>query len=95
MRVDIERYVTAKDKDEALEKVDTDDMMHELKRYGVDETYHVYEAFTDDYVEEIELNQTQKKLIKEALERHFYTLREEQDAEGLKTLIEVGKLLRD
>lgn len=43
MRVDIERYVEADNEEEALEKVDTDDMMHELKRYRVDEEYLVEE----------------------------------------------------
>jgi hypothetical protein len=43
MRVDIERYVEAESKEEALDKVDSGDMMHELKHYGVDEEWIVEE----------------------------------------------------
>jgi hypothetical protein len=94
MRVEIERYVEAEDKHDALEKVDTDDMMHELKRYKVDTEYIVEEMFTDDHIETIELNGKQREVVKEALERHFYNLREDQDEEGLKALMEIGKQLR-
>jgi hypothetical protein len=45
MRVDIERYVEANSEKEALEKVDTNDMMHELKHYGVDEEFIVEKDF--------------------------------------------------
>jgi hypothetical protein len=41
MRVDIERIVEAESEKEALEKVDNDDMMHELKHYRVDEEWIV------------------------------------------------------
>lgn len=41
MRVDIERVVEADNEEQALNKADTDDMMHELKHYGVDEEYIV------------------------------------------------------
>lgn len=47
MRVDIERYVEADSKEEALEKVDTSDMMYELKYYGVDEEYIVEKAWDE------------------------------------------------
>lgn len=40
MRVEIERIVKADSEEEALDKVDNDDMMHELKHYSVDEEYH-------------------------------------------------------
>lgn len=39
MRVDITRVVEAESEEEALEKVDSNDMMHELKHYGVDEEF--------------------------------------------------------
>jgi len=39
MRVDITRLVEADSEDDALNKVDDNDMMHELKNYGVDEEY--------------------------------------------------------
>jgi hypothetical protein len=41
MRVDIERIVEANSEDEALEIADAEDMMHELKHYGVDEEFIV------------------------------------------------------
>lgn len=41
MRVDIERIVEADSEEEALYKADTDDMMYELKYYGVDEEFIV------------------------------------------------------
>lgn len=47
MRVDIERIVEAESEDDALEKVDYGDMMHELKNYGVDEEYFA-EKFFDE-----------------------------------------------
>ncbi|HGH7183471.1 hypothetical protein [Bacillus cereus] len=39
MRVDITRVVEAESETGALENVDSADMMHELKHYGVDEEY--------------------------------------------------------
>lgn len=39
MRVDITRVVEAESETEALENVDSADMMYELKYYGVDEEY--------------------------------------------------------
>jgi hypothetical protein len=47
MRVDIERIVEAKTEEEALEKADTDDMMFELKYYGVDEEFIVEKAWEE------------------------------------------------
>lgn len=45
MRVEIERIVEADSVDEALEKVDSNDMMHELKHYNVDKEWIVEKAF--------------------------------------------------
>lgn len=45
MRVDIERYVEADSEGDALNKVDSEDMMHELKHYGVDEEFIVEKAW--------------------------------------------------
>ena len=47
MRVDIERYIEASCEEEALEKTDTEDMMHELKYYRVDEEYIVEKAWDE------------------------------------------------
>lgn len=41
MRVEIERVIEADSDEEALNNVDTNDMMHELKHYDVDEEYIV------------------------------------------------------
>ena len=46
MRVEIERCVDAESEEEAIDKVDTDDMMHELKNYGVDTEFVAEELKT-------------------------------------------------
>lgn len=43
MRIEIERSVLANSEEEALNLVDKDDMMYELKNYGVDAEYFVDE----------------------------------------------------
>jgi hypothetical protein len=47
MRVDIERIVEATSEKDALEKVDSTDMMFELKHYGVDEEFIVEKAWEE------------------------------------------------
>ena len=40
MRVEIDRYLDAESEEDAINKVDKQDMVYELQNYGIDEEYY-------------------------------------------------------